>query len=425
MALYIGLDLGTSGVRAIAIDGNNAVRATGAKALPAPQRGGERSEQDPRLWWRAVETVLDAVLRDLPRDEVAAIAADGTSATVLATAGDGTPLGPALMYNDTRARLQAERIAAAAPADSPARSPGSSLAKALYLAERWPDARWFLHQADWVANRLCGRMGLSDENNCLKLGFDTMARRWAPWLDELGLARARLPEVVPAGTALGPLADPWARRFGLSARTQVVAGTTDSTAAVLATGAAAPGDAVTSLGSTLVIKVVSSRPVFAAAHGVYSHRVGDLWLAGGASNTGGAVLLQHFTREQLERLTAALDPDQPTGLDFYPLPGPGERFPVSDPDLAPRLEPRPEEPAQFLQAMLEGMARIEAEGFRLLQQLGAPYPKSVRTVGGGAVNRAWTRIRQRLLGVPMIEPEHTEAAYGAALLARTGVQSDP
>jgi sugar (pentulose or hexulose) kinase len=67
---------------------------------------------------------------------------------------------------------------------------------------------------------------------------------------------------------------------------------------------------------------------------------------------------------------------------------------------------------------LEGIARIEQRGYQLLHQLGAPYPTSVRSVGGGAVNQAWTQIRAGLLGVPMLTPAQTQAAYGAALLAR-------
>ncbi|HDO34643.1 MAG TPA: carbohydrate kinase, partial [Chromatiales bacterium] len=108
------------------------------------------------------------------------------------------------------------------------------------------------------------------------------------------------------------------------------------------------------------------------------------------------------------------------GLGYYPLLAPGERFPIADPDLAPRLTPRPADDARFFQGLLEGIARIEARGYRLLAELGAPYPVSVRTVGGGARNAPWRRIRERLLGVPVPASEHEDAAYGAALLARRG-----
>lgn len=424
MALYIGLDLGTSGCRAVAIDAAGTVRAAAHTALAPPRRTGGASEQAPALWWEAVIEVLGRLAGDISPAQVAALAVDGTSATLLAADERGRPLGPALMYNDSRCRAEAQEIAAVAPTDSAARGAGASLAKALYLARRHPGARYLLHQADWIGNRLCGHFGLSDENNSLKLGFDPSQRRWPRWLERLDLDCRLLPEVVPAGDPVGTIDLSIATRLGLPPEARVVAGTTDSTAGVLATGAAEPGDAVTSLGSTLVLKVVSPVPVFAPEHGVYSHRVGGLWLAGGASNSGGAVLLQHFNPEQLQEMTPRLVPERPTGLDYYPLPAPGERFPIADPDLAPRLTPRPEDPVQFFQAMLEGMSRIEAEGYRLLNRLGAPHPSSVRTVGGGAANPAWRAMRQRLLGVPVIEPEHTEAAYGAALLARAGAHSE-
>jgi sugar (pentulose or hexulose) kinase len=76
---------------------------------------------------------------------------------------------------------------------------------------------------------------------------------------------------------------------------------------------------------------------------------GDSWLVGGASNTGGAVLRQHFSNEQLQQLSQRINLSQPSRLDYYPLVGPGERFPVNDPGMQPRLEPRPEDDALFLQ----------------------------------------------------------------------------
>jgi sugar (pentulose or hexulose) kinase len=211
------------------------------------------------------------------------------------------------------------------------------------------------------------------------------------------------------------------RRFGLSPDTAVIAGTSDSTAAIIATGASQSGDAITSLGSTLVTKVVSERPIFAPEYGVYSQPYGKLWLVGGGSNTGGTVLRHYFTPEQIAELTPQLDPDHLTGLDYYPLLAPGERFPVNDPQFKPRLEPRPADERLFLQGILEGIARIEAQAYARLAELGAPAPRSVSSVGGGAANVAWRKIRERMIGVPVVEAEQGEAAYGAALLALRGV----
>ena len=404
----------------MAIDRDRRVRATTQTPLPAPVRDASHSEQDPERWWQAVQTVIAKLRQQIADAPIAAIAIDGTSATVLLCDSDGVPAGPALMYDDSRAQEEAAAIAAVAPADSAARSASSSLAKVLYLARRYPAATHALHQADWLAGRLLGRYDRCDENNALKLGYDPRARTWPAWLDHLPGVRPLLPTAVAPGTPLGRAADASREALGLEPDTVVVAGTTDSTAAFLATGAQQLGDAVTSLGSTLVLKVLAAKPVFAPEYGVYSHRLQDRWLVGGASNSGGAVLLDYFTPGELQRLTPLLEPERPTGLDYYPLRRPGERFPIHDPELPPRMTPRPPEAERFLQAMLEGLATIERSGYDLLARLGAPYPTSVRTVGGGAANPAWTAIRAARLGVPMPVPEHSDACYGAALLARAG-----
>lgn len=168
------------------------------------------------------------------------------------------------------------------------------------------------------------------------------------------------------------------------------------------------------------MKVVGAHPVFATEYGVYSQPYGDAWLVGGGSNAGGAVLRRFFSDAALAALEPRLNPDQPTGLDYYPLLAPGERFPVNDPHLPPRLEPRPADDAVFLQGLLEGMARIEARAYQLLQALGAPAPRRVLTAGGGARNETWRQIREKQLGVPVERAVHGEAAYGTARLARAG-----
>lgn len=420
--VYIGIDLGTTGCRAIAIDHQRQPLASAQCPLPCLRIEGGHSEQAPELWWQAVLACLSQLGRHINPALVRAIAVDGTSSTLLLTDAQGVPLTPALMYNDSRSRAQAAAIAQVAPADSAARGASSSLAKLLYLLQQLPEnkngtAAHALHQADWIMGKLCGQFCLSDENNCLKLGYEPQQRRWPQWLRQLPFSPTLLPEVLVPGMTAGTLTAATLLQLGYSKHTRIIAGTTDSTAAFIATGASQPGDAVTSLGSTMVLKVISKHPVNHPEAGVYSHRLGDLWLAGGASNSGGAVLLKYFSKAQLEQMTPRLQPAQPTGLDYYPLAATGERFPVSDPDKPPLLEPRPESDVQFFQAMLEGISRIELQGYRLLEQLGAPRPVSVLTTGGGAVNHAWTEIRQGYLGIPVRSATHQEAAYGAALLA--------
>lgn len=323
------------------------------------------------------------------------------------------------MYNDARATREAQRIAGIAAQDSGAIGASSSLAKVLWLLNnvQTPDIVHIQHQADWLSGKLTGRFGYSDYHNVLKLGFNPQMDAFPDWIIESGIKRSWLPQVRPPGDVYGFIRPELADRMGLSYQTEIVAGTTDSIAAFLASGAHQIGDAVTSLGSTLVIKLLSDKSVTSAEHGVYSHRLGDIWLVGGASNSGGSVLNQFFTNDEMTKLSLQLQPDTSTGLDYYPLPCPGERFPVNDPGLQPRIEPIPDDKTVFFQALLEGISRIEQRGYCLLKELGAPPLKRVLTAGGGCRNKAWSEIRQRMLGVPVSAAMFSEAAFGSALLA--------
>ncbi|VAW76525.1 Carbohydrate kinase, FGGY family [hydrothermal vent metagenome] len=417
---FIGIDVGTSGIRACAIDARGSELTSADTPLPAPERDGTCVAQDPAIWWQVLCDTLDKLAVSLRGTQVMRIALDGTSSTLLLCQPDGTPLGPALMYNDARAIQAAEQVSAVAPKNSAARGASASLAKYLHLREQLHTPRAAdaipMHQADWLTGKLIGQFRYSDENNALKLGYDPLARNWPGWLEQLGIDTATLPEVVAPGTPVGALSDTCVKRWGWSDAI-LVAGTTDSTAGFLATGATQTGTGVTSLGSTLVIKVLSDQPVFDAAHGIYSHRLGNHWLAGGASNAGGAILKQYFSNCDIHRYSRLLNPDQPTGLDYYPLPAPGERFPVADPTLPPRLTPRPSSDRAFFQGILEGLASIETEGYRLLQACGAPSPTRVLSVGGGAQNKHWETLRAKRLGTPVLRALHSEAAYGVARLA--------
>lgn len=412
--LFVGIDLGTSGARAAVIDRAGTLRAT-AKSAMADHGADHR---DPQVWWAAVETALAAALRGVDAGAVRALAVDGTSGTMLGLAADGTPLGAGLMYNDACTDQDIlDAIARHAPPTSAAHGPTSGAARAMLLARR--GAARVAHQADWIASRLSGRIA-SDANNALKTGYDPVAACWPDWLSRAGVDLSALPPVVEPGTVTGTVTPAAAGRFGLPADCRIVAGTTDGCASFLATGAEASGDAVTALGTTLTVKLLSDRPIFAPEYGIYSHRILGRWLAGGASNSGGAALLAHFTADQIAALSPLIDPETDSGLDYYPLPATGERFPVADPAMTSRTSPRPARDADFLQALFEGVAGIEALAFLRLSELGAPALRSVRTVGGGAGNPVWTRIRARRLNVPMPAPLSDEAAYGTALLALRG-----
>lgn len=420
---FLGLDFGTSGARACVIAPNGEIEDM------ARMDYGELPADDAAATWRDALLELIAQVPVGLRKRLGAIAVDGTSATVLACDEALNPTYPPLMYNDARATEEAAAIARAAGAEHPAAMATSGLAKVLWLKKHLglERARLYLNQADWLSAQLSDRP-VSDFHNALKMGVefgeDAETGRWPAWVEYLADVDY-LPIPVAPGTAVGLLARPRARELGVNPDCLVRAGTTDSIAAFLAAGVDRPGEAVTSLGTTLVLKLLSETRVDDARFGVYSHWFGDLWLTGGASNAGGGVLRQHFTDDELDELSARIDPNHDTGLDYYPLPAPGERFPVNDPDLAPRLEPRPEHRAEFLHGILEGLARIEARGYAKLAELGAAPLARVVSAGGGGRNPAYTRIRSRLLGVPVTLAAEHEACYGTARLACWGTSLFP
>lgn len=408
--LYVGIDLGTSGARAVVIDDEERLVSSGRAVIS----GNHRS---PGQWRRAMEVALNEALSSVEPIKIHAVAVDGTSGTVLPVDNAGTPLADALMYNDPPSDM---RAAAALQASL---APGSVAGfPALLRAQSFLSLRpaRILHQADWLSFLFSGRF-VSDDNNALKTGYSSLSRSWPEWMARNALYAA-LPDVVEPGTIIGSITQTAAKRFKLSPRTLVIAGTTDGCASFIASGAGEPGDAVSVLGTTLTLKLLSDKPIDAPEFGIYSHRLLGNWLAGGASNAGGAALLAHFTADEISALSATIDPVKQTGLNYYPLPKKGERFPFNDPELQPRLTPRPGDPAAFLQGMLEGIASIEMQGYALLEKLGAPSLNSVRSMGGGAKNMQWTAIRARSLGVPLVNATSDEAAYGAARLALIGAK---
>jgi D-ribulokinase len=434
MNFYLGIDFGTSGARAVVINAEGVIQAEAQYPFAEASGGGTATG-----WEKALFSLI-AQIPQVIRGEIRAIAIDGTSSTVLLCDATGQPITEPLMYNDGRGVEVVETLRAIAPANHTVLSATSSLAKLLWLSQKsnlqgvgldtlannqpiTPQQNsplqksYFLHQADWLAFLLHGQIGISDYHNALKLGYDPEQLCYPAWMEQLPETPV-LPQVLAPGTPVGEVKTDISRRLGLPRDCLVCTGTTDSIAAFLASGAESPGEAVTSLGSSLVLKLLSRTRVDDVRYGIYSHRLGDLWLTGGASNTGGAVLRHFFSDAQLECLSCQINLDQESPLDYYPLLKAGDRFPINDPNLPPRLEPRPADSVEFLHGLLESIARIEAQGYQLLQQLGATELTRVYTAGGGAKNPAWTVIRERHLNVPVLPSNQTAAAYGTALLAR-------
>ena len=402
--LVLGIDLGTSGIRTAVVAANGAVLDSRSQAY-----GGDFA--NPHSWREGCGDLIRAIPAQL-RSRLQALAVDGTSGTLLACDRDGSPLGKALAYSQSCPEHQPALQPLVDPG-SPAASCSGSLARALRLLNCHGEAILLRHQADWISGWLLNDWRWGEEGNNLRLGWDLITNSWPARFAEQSWRQA-LPEIRPSGSILGTIAPEQAKALGLENDLIVVAGTTDSNAAVLAADPG-PGDGITVLGTTLVMKCFTETPLHAP--GVTSHRVGGRWLCGGASNAGAGVLRRFYSDDQLSELSRQINPNTDSGLRLRPLPAPGERFPVDDPELLPVLEPRPVSDALYLHGLLEGLAEIEAQGWQRLNELGAAAPRRIISIGGGARNPQWRRLRERRLGCAVTSCQ-TPPAAGVARLAQ-------
>ena len=408
--LVLGIDLGTSGVRIAVIDSSCVL----LQSESAPYQIGLINPFD---WRERCCTLIGRIKPDF-RHRLKAIAVDGTSGTLLACDQQGLPLAEALPYSFACPNFNAQ-LQALSPQGGPASSASGSLARALHLVDQHQTPLLLRHQADWINGWLLDDWSYGEEGNNLRLGWDLSKSAWPdsftsqPWWDAL-------PEIRASGSVLGLLSPQRAIDLDLPKDLLVVAGTTDSNAAVL-TADADDDEGITVLGSTLVLKRFTDQPL-SPGPGTSTHRVGGRWLSGGASNAGAAVLKQLFPGIDLAELSRQIDPDQNSGLQLRPLPKCGERFPVDDPHLEPILTPRPVSDSLYLHGLLEGLTQIEHAGWQRLTSLGADPPGKIVTLGGGARNPQWRRLRERQLGVP-IRSCNTPPAAGVARLALQAVKA--
>lgn len=413
--LALGADFGTSGVRVAVLDPSGEALIEIGSPYPGPF-------SLPEMWRQGFITLMRQLPAEL-KQQLGALALAGTSGTLLLCDKNGALLegkgAEALPYHLACPEQLPEVRRLLGDTAHPANQASGSLARALTLLERnrnlAPVPGLLLrHQADWLMGWLLGNWQWGEEGNNLRLGWDLRQQRWLGLLGTVSWSRS-LPQIVASGMPLGVVTPAVASLLGLPETCLVVAGTTDANAAVLAADLS-DVDGVTVLGSTLVLKQFVPEPI--QAEGVSCHRLNGRWLIGGASNTGAAILTRYYTPDQIEELSRQIHPDSLSGYHLRPLLGRGERFPVDDPHLEPILEPRPVSDASFLQALLEGISAIEQQGWQRLRELGAPPIQRVITLGGGARNPHWRQMRQRMLGLPILNRPELSAARGMARLAQ-------
>lgn len=432
--VMVGVDLGTQGVRAVAVDHRGALVAAVKEQLPPSGEGLPPGwhEQDPEAWWGAVSACLQRLTASLPvRSTVGGIAVDSTSGTILPVDARGRPLHPALMYNDARSwGLVPQVRAAGASLESRLGytfDASFALPKILWLARNRPEvfvqSERVVHAADFIVGRLCGDYGVSDYSNALKSGFDLLEGRWPAFIQrELGIPIARLPSVVAPGTPVARIDGQGAAATGLPAGTPVLAGATDGVAAHIASGAVEPGAWNSSLGTTLIVKGITERLIIDPEGRIYSHRHPEgWWMPGGASNTGAEWIEWEFPGRDHAELDAQAAARLPTGLVRYPLVRRGERFPFRRQDAEGFTVGHPADALEHYAAGLEGLACLERLAYDTLEAIGVPVGPRVHATGGGSRSDVWLRVRASVLGRAIVRPKIAEAAMGAALLAASGV----
>jgi sugar (pentulose or hexulose) kinase len=391
MDCFLGLDLGTSGLRGVVLSETGECVAEAVITWPQPER-------DPHVWRQALETVLAQIRSHLPSAyAIRAVSACSTSGSILPLDRQGRPLHGAILYCD--------------PVPEQLGIPNSwGLAKWLAWQEAFPEVAAFsvlAHPTDWLLQQMGGSRLVTDHTNALKSGFDPQSYAW-----KAGLPVEQFPEVVAPGTVIGEMDPAWGLGKGV-----VVAGLTDGCAAQVAAGAWEMGQVCTSLGTTLIFKAACQD--YADSGSLYSHLHPDRrgWWVGAASSTGGGILGVWFPGEDLAAWDARIAKRPPTGIPSYPLAQPGERYPLADPDYPGFLPAAEVGSVDFYQALLEGIACVERYG---IEQLPVPYPKQVFTTGGACRSRVWLGIRAGVLQCPLVLSRYPQPAYGAAMVAAAG-----
>jgi len=438
MTVFLGVDLGSGGARAVAITGQAEILATAS--IPFAKRGVEGLvendwEQDPETWWNAVLEALETLSAQMDpeaRKQVVGLGLCSTSGTLLLLDEDRRPVRPAIMYSDGRAKDQVKKANDAAwrtiKKVGIRFGPSYALPKLLWIKENEPHhfERGCLvaHAADYIVGRLTDVWGVSDFNNALKTGYNVVERRWPAYLTaRLKIPRQMLPKVVAPGECLGNMKQEWVRKLDFPKEVRVVAGTTDGVAGLLASGASVPGEWCSTLGTTLVVKGIQEERLRDPEGRFYCHlHPQGWWLPGGASNVGGECLEVKFEGKNWAELDNEVERWVPTDMVIYPLIREGERLPFKNPEAVGFMAGKATCDAHLFAGYLEGVALVERWTYDLLNELECPIGERIFVSGGGARSLPWLKIRASVLKKTLVRTQYPEACLGGAILANSSFQ---
>jgi len=425
LPIVLGVDVGTSGVRSLAATAEGDVLAEARAALSDLPAVASAHEQDVKAWWRAVCHTLKELRRSLESIQrwpgIAGIAVTSTSGSLVLADSRGEPVRPAMLYDDGRSAAVADGLNRRLPAGQAPINASFSLVKALWVRQEepshWERASYILHPADWLTAKLTGQWGVCDYSNALKLGYDQEKSEWSAAISLADIPVSLLPRVVAPGQHVGTVSVQASEETGLTAGVPVLAGASDGLASLIGCGASEAGHANTTLGTTLVWKVLTpTKPRLGA--GMYCHHhPGNLWAPGAASNTGpGSLQFDEpgVTPAELDRRAAA---HLPASIQCYLLGERGERFPFLNPRAKPFFEGRPASPSEGYAAQLQSLACVERWGYERLEACGVTVGKQVFSAGGAAASPVLSQLRANLLDRKVVRCANPTASFGAAILA--------
>ena len=436
--MFLGVDVGTSALKAVLTGDDGAPLASAQAAYGVSRPRPLWSEQDPELWWQAFLQVCDDLRRRQPRAFAAteALGFSGQMHACLLLDGKGSPLRPAILWNDGRAAEECRLLESRVPrlgqlAGVPA-MPGFTAPKLLWLARHEPHvlpaARHLLMAKDYIRFRLSGRAAMDMADAAGTLLLDEEKRDWS---DELcaaaGIDRAILPPLFEGPEITGRMIPEWQRQLGFDHAVKLVAGAGDAAAGALGIGAVNDGDVMISLGTSgQYLRATSSyRPNPQETVHAFCHGLPDMWfqmgaLLNGASCAGWAAKLAGHGIDELEAETARRY-EGPSSALFLPYLQ-GERTPHNDPlargvlfNLSADFKA-----AELLQCVMEGVAFSLRDAQECLGTDTATADKPAWLVGGGARSRLWAQILANVLQktIRTARGGQLGPALGVARLAR-------
>jgi xylulokinase len=432
--VYLGIDIGTSGVKAILMDGSGAVVETAHAALAVLRPHPLWSEQNPADWWAATNSAVSKL--DLKRrSAVKAIGLSGQMHGATLLGADDQALRPAILWNDGRSASQCASLEAAIPdlgqITGNRAMPGFTAPKLQWVRENEPEifaqVKTVLLPKDYVRLRMTGDLASDMSDSAGTLWMDVGTRDWSDsMLAATGLDRSHMPKLFEGSAITGQLRAELAEAWGMD-RVPVVAGGGDNAAGAVGVGVVSPGDAFLSLGTSGVLFLANGGYTPNPAGGVHSfcHALPDRWhqmsvILSAASCVDWAVKLCGM-RDAAEMFAAVEARKAPAASEIFLPYLSGERTPHNDPHAQGVMFGLTHESdaAAIGQAVLEGVAFAFRDGMDALIDSGA-HIDAITVIGGGARSHYWGSILASALGRPLIYRDGGEVgpAYGAARLAQ-------